>query len=1015
MESDMSEHIWSQENLESYAAGGLTAQERERFERHAAECANCARDLAEWHDVENRLESLFAEVRPETGLEDRMIQTLRRAPLPRRFFRSTIVRFALSAAAVVMLGVIGAGLCAFSDLDDLVFPGEGSEWGWASGAKPQIANNLKELVNGTTDHGMHYAKGEYAVQDPLNTDDIDPNARMENNLVTKSDLRQLENTWGRNSVAGQKQAGESANRPTWFSRHSQAAGDKAPITAPIKGRVDSLRQLAELAGRLENEEVRAGAPVKRSRELHGRNRDQNEYRLGDALEGRPPGADATKDRSFERQTASLQKRLEAVDGERAVNERLGFGFSIDGRRTGAVSDAPPQDRQDMYQRGAISDLTTDKNAAISARTAPVPAERPPEAAYFQMKSEAWALKSGGEQKLAEEMTATIRSQQAEGKESTKLGAKVAERAPHFGVPPPVNAPDRGTVAMGGLVSQKAEAGEPAKLGRKIIRTGEIEFEIDSFDNAVDRINSLINATKGAFIATTNSDKLPNGKVKGSVVVRMPPENLDKFLLDLRKDLGKIGELKSQRIGSSDITKQYTDIESRLKAARTMEERLLKIIQTGKGEVKDLVAAERELGNWRTKIEEMEGEIRYYNNQISLSTLTINLFEKEIRAPSALVITERITMRIETEEVEKGQQAAVKAVLDAKGRVTKSELKQHAAGQLEAIVTAEVAPAAADGLRTRFRQLGVVTKLDSDRLQQAVGGTGNLGEIKTRQNDVQFNLTLYNVANIQPRETFNIQVATLDVPAGFRKLQDVVGKAKGQVRKGQLNEQDKLNVTAEFDFDIPSQERKTIDKALEEAGRIISRSTAQAPPGETVTESKVGYRLVLRNVAGIAPREKVTLAIEVKDVEKTAEEFISLVRAQQGTVAAARDNQEPSGKITALLLFDVPLSAKDKLVSEFKTAGRIRLRQTTSNPQVPDNDLATAHLDVTLSSTGPIVPSDEGLWPQIRTSLFYSFKMLSWSVMFIILGLAVVVPWALVIWGIYRVVRRMRGKTGDVTS
>jgi len=37
------------------------------------------------------------------------------------------------------------------------------------------------------------------------------------------------------------------------------------------------------------------------------------------------------------------------------------------------------------------------------------------------------------------------------------------------------------------------------------------------------------------------------------VVRVPPDRLDALLLDLRKELGKAGELKGQRIGSQDIT------------------------------------------------------------------------------------------------------------------------------------------------------------------------------------------------------------------------------------------------------------------------------------------------------------------------------------------------------------------------------------------------------------------------------------------------------------------------------
>src|SRR5204862_7950445 len=133
-------------------------------------------------------------------------------------------------------------------------------------------------------------------------------------------------------------------------------------------------------------------------------------------------------------------------------------------------------------------------------------------------------------------------------------------------------------------------------------------------------------------------------------------------------LAKTGELKNQRLGSLDVTKQYTDIESRLRAARAIEERLINIIKTGKGEIKDLVAAEKELGIWRTKIEEMEGEIRYYANQVSLSTLTITLSEKEILSATAIILTESVRMRLEVDDVAKSHQIAMTAVGEVKGRI-----------------------------------------------------------------------------------------------------------------------------------------------------------------------------------------------------------------------------------------------------------------------------------------------------------------------------------------------------------
>ena len=154
----------------------------------------------------------------------------------------------------------------------------------------------------------------------------------------------------------------------------------------------------------------------------------------------------------------------------------------------------------------------------------------------------------------------------------------------------------------------------------------MEFEVVSFDASLETITKLITSIKGAFVATVNSEKLPNGKVKGSITVRTPPEALDELVLTLRRELGKTGELKGVKISSQDITKMYSDLESRLRASRTMETRLLQIIKEGKGEIKQLLEAERELGVWRTKIEELEGEIRYYANLASLSTLTISLVE-----------------------------------------------------------------------------------------------------------------------------------------------------------------------------------------------------------------------------------------------------------------------------------------------------------------------------------------------------------------------------------------------------
>ena len=220
-----------------------------------------------------------------------------------------------------------------------------------------------------------------------------------------------------------------------------------------------------------------------------------------------------------------------------------------------------------------------------------------------------------------------------------------------------------------------------------------------------------------------------------------------------------------KISSQDVTKQYTDLESRLRAARAMEERLLQIIKDGKGEIKQLLDAEKELGEWRTQIEEIEGELRYYANLAALSTLTITLTEKEIRTAAAVTESEQVQAGVEVEDVDKAYQQTLAVVAEVKGRVVKSEVKQLAAGQFNASLQFEVPPDAAGPVRDRLRQLGRVARLEIDRAQHAVGGSLP-ADGKVKRGDTLFLVQIYNLANIAPRDTTTLQVAVPDVPRRF---------------------------------------------------------------------------------------------------------------------------------------------------------------------------------------------------------------------------------------------------------
>src|SRR5262249_23315663 len=108
---------------------------------------------------------------------------------------------------------------------------------------------------------------------------------------------------------------------------------------------------------------------------------------------------------------------------------------------------------------------------------------------------------------------------------------------------------QGNVRSYATEQASAETPTSALVNRKLIRNATVELEIVSFDDAVQKITESANEGRG-YVATTNSEKQANGKLRGQVIVKVLPENLDRFLQKVRG----LGELKNQTLGTEDVTK-----------------------------------------------------------------------------------------------------------------------------------------------------------------------------------------------------------------------------------------------------------------------------------------------------------------------------------------------------------------------------------------------------------------------------------------------------------------------------
>ena len=161
------------------------------------------------------------------------------------------------------------------------------------------------------------------------------------------------------------------------------------------------------------------------------------------------------------------------------------------------------------------------------------------------------------------------------------------------------------------------------MERKIIKRAELDIEVKDSSKAFMNVQNIVNEADG-FIADSSSYKSEAGNLSYEVTLRVTPDRFDS-VIELISDLG---ELEYQHISGEDITEMYYDIEGRLKVKRQSEESLLAILSTRTNNLQDLLAVEKELARVREEIETLEGKLRYYDNLVGLSTITVTLSEPE---------------------------------------------------------------------------------------------------------------------------------------------------------------------------------------------------------------------------------------------------------------------------------------------------------------------------------------------------------------------------------------------------
>ncbi len=189
-----------------------------------------------------------------------------------------------------------------------------------------------------------------------------------------------------------------------------------------------------------------------------------------------------------------------------------------------------------------------------------------------------------------------------------------------------------TYAPGLKAESKQESGSASTLpaDRKLIRTIRISAETEDLtalqDNLAQRINQL-----GGYV---EAKELYNGSNYAgyirrnlSMTIRIPAEKADEFVTDVSAQ----SNIVSSNETMDDVTLQYVDTESHVKALETEQERLLALLEKA-DDLKDILTLEEHLTNVRYQLEKYASQLRTLENQVTYATIYLSVTEVKEYTP-----------------------------------------------------------------------------------------------------------------------------------------------------------------------------------------------------------------------------------------------------------------------------------------------------------------------------------------------------------------------------------------------
>jgi len=172
-----------------------------------------------------------------------------------------------------------------------------------------------------------------------------------------------------------------------------------------------------------------------------------------------------------------------------------------------------------------------------------------------------------------------------------------------------------------FTTPKTEQTNPIPIDKKkIIKDGSISVKVADLEKAKKSVNELVKSMNAYY----ENESYNNNESTFSydLKIRIPSQNFEKILSLVENG---VGEITSKNIEARDVTEEFMDIQSRLTNKKNYLKKYNDLLSKAKS-IKDILDIEEQIRVLQEEIESSEGRLKFLSDQVSYSTLNVNLFK-----------------------------------------------------------------------------------------------------------------------------------------------------------------------------------------------------------------------------------------------------------------------------------------------------------------------------------------------------------------------------------------------------